>query len=597
MPSFLNKLPHWQHCYTITPPDLSSGKIFELVYHCIVMIRVQEIIIDLINDAVTKFKFTEDVDIILEHPADLAHGDYSCNIAMRLAKELGKNPKELAQEIAKGLPENKYIDRVEVAGPGFINFYLSEDFIEQSIQNALSNGDTLIQTDSLKDKKILLEHSSPNLFKPFHIGHLVNNSYGDALVHILKAAGAEVTVLSFPSDVSPGIAKAVWGVIQMGLQESLTIEQIGEAYVLGSKAYKEDIKVKEQIDKINTIIYNQENSKELEVYNKGKEISLKYFKDITKRLGSEFADFIYESQAERVGKEVVQNNVPRVFTESDGAIIFEGSKYGLFDNVYINSVGFGTYLAKDTGLLKIKFDNYDFDKSITITDIEQKQHFELVKKSAELINKQWSDKSLYLQHGRLSLTTGKISSRDGGVPLALDIIEMVKNKAKQKSKDSDNIMLDDIAEQVAIGAIKYAILKVGMGKNIVFDLDKSLSFEGDSGPYLQYTYARCKSVLEKAYPHRGEYKAQIPKDWEVTNIEKLLYRFSEIVERSVLEYTPHYIANYLNDLASAYNSWYGQDKILDGTDAEQYKLTLTQATATIIKNGLNILNIDTPERM
>ncbi len=541
-------------------------------------------------------------EITLEHPADLTHGDYSCNVAMQLSKRLGKNPRELADEIVTKLPESEWVDRVEVAGPGFINFFLSERFFEQSIAEVLNSKESWGKSSVQRGQRLLLEHSSPNLFKPFHIGHLVNNTYGEVLVRLMRFAGADVTALSFPSDVSPGIAKAVWGIMEMGVAESFTIEQVGEAYVKGVEAYKESEEVKTRIDEINKNIYNKQDSPEYEVYKRGRELSLEYFNSITARLGSHFDKLIFEIEAEQEGKRIVLENVPKVFEESDGAIIFRGSEYGLFDNVYINSAGFGTYLAKDTGLLSIKFREYDFDKSILVTDIEQKQHFELVKKSAGLINKEWAEKSLFLQHGRLVLTTGKISSRSGGVPLAVDILDSVKSSALDRAQESGSEMTEESAEMVAIAAIKYAIVKVGMGKNITFDLEQSLSFEGDSGPYLQYTYARCKSVLAKAYPHRNKERVvvQMPKDsqeMQKMEVEKLLYRFPEVVERAATEYAPHYIANYLNDLASAYNSWYAQGKILDGTDAEHYKLALTEATAQTIKNGLKILGINTPERM
>ncbi len=565
------------------------------------MADIREVIRDLIGQALERAVVSADKsEIVLEHPADLTYGDYSCNIAMRLSKVLSKNPRELATEMVNNLPESEYIKKVDVAGPGFINFYLTDKFFVESVSNTIKQGGEWGSVDIHKGKKMLVEHSSPNLFKPFHIGHLVNSTYGESLMRIMVVGGAKVTKLSFPSDVSPGIAKAVWGILDTGIQDNFTIEQIGEAYVRGSAAYKDDETAKQRIDDINTNIYNKnEGTDEYQVYKKGRDISLNYFKYITSRLGSEFDSLIFESESEVVGKEVVRQNISNVFEESDGAVIFRGSEHGLFDNVYINSAGFGTYLAKDTGLLSIKFNKYDFDKSITVTDIEQKQHFQLVKKSAELINKEWAEKSLYLQHGRLALTTGKISSRDGGVPLAVDILDTVKNAALERAVDAKSAITDEIAEQIAIGAVKYAIIRVGMGKNIVFDLEKSLSFEGDSGPYLQYTYSRCKSVLTKAghqTPKQG-FGVEMPIEWVVTDIEKLLYRYPEVVERAALEYEPHYIANYLNSLASAYNSWYAQGKILDGSDAEHYKLALTEATAHTIKNGLYLLGIEAPDRM
>lgn len=550
--------------------------------------------------------------IELEHPSDLLHGDYSSNVAMQLAKVRGSTPYQLAEAITKTLSDSVLVKRVEVAGSGFINFYLSEIFFINALRDALMKKSEWGAVDVYRGKSFLIEHSSPNLFKPFHIGHLVNNTYGEALVRIVGTAGANITPLSFPSDVSPGIAKAVWGILDAEQENDFTVEQIGNAYVRGVNAYKDDEDAKKKIDEINTNLYIQNKpTPEWAVYKQGRKLSLEYFQAITSRLGSKFNDFIFESESEVEGKRVIKENTPEVFEESEGAIIFRGSKHGLFDNVYINSAGFGTYLAKDIGLLSIKFEKYNFDTSITVTDIEQKQHFELVKKSAELVNKKWAEKSLYLQHGRLSLTTGKISSRSGGVPLASDILDTVKSEALKRMKNAGGEPDIETAEKIAIGAIKYAIARVGMGKNIVFDLEKSLSFEGDSGPYLQYTYARCHSVLNKA-DERGEglfFKEFFTKftskkslhgenrPFLPSGVEKLLYRFPEVVARAAREYEPHYVATYLTELASAFNSWYAKEQILDGTDVQNYKLAITEAVANTIKNGLWVLGIEAPEKM
>jgi len=574
--------------------------------------QINETIIQLIQDALTKLNV--EGEVLLEHPSDLAHGDFSCNVAMTTMRDIAKlyptaktdkmqvvrpdllslgSPADLANKIILEIPEHEDIDKVEVAGPGFINFYLSEDFFtKQTTEISEDWGNT----DANKGKKVLLEHSSPNLFKPFHIGHLVNNSLGESLVRLVRATGADVTALSFPSDVSPGIAKAVWAVLEKGWQDDLTLERIGEAYVYGVNSYKDDEAVKAKIDEINTSLYNNEkNTPEWDVYEKGRSVSLDYFKSITAKLGSEFSELIFESDSEIEGKNIVKENTPKVFEESDGAIIFRGSEHGLFDNVFINSAGFGTYLTKDIGLLSIKFNKYDFDTSVTVTDVEQKHHFELVKKSAEFINPEWAEKSNYIQHGRLELTSGKISSRTGNVPLAEDMIESAKERAIERMKENEKEVDETVAQQIAIAAIKYTIVRVGMGKNIVFDMDSSLSFEGDTGPYLQYTHARALSILRKA---EGEIETSNNRGGlAVTNIEKLLYRFPSVVARAAKEYEPHYVANYLAELAGAYNSWYAQEQVLDGGEAQGYKLALTSAVATTLKNGLYSLGIEAPEQM
>lgn len=544
-----------------------------------------------------------EINIEVEYPRDEKFGDWSSNAGMMLAGKLKMSPMEVANEIVE-LLKTKNIDQVEkieVINPGYINFYLSKKYFRNKIIDVLASEDKWGETGVLKGKIYIFEHSSPNLFKPFHIGHLVNNAIGEALVRIIKKSGANVATLSFPSDISPGIAKTVWAIKKNNFKDEMTIEKIGEAYVFGTKAYKEDVEAKKEIDAINKVLYLSQNSEELEIYQKGKMLSLDYFKEITKRLGSEFDDLIFESESEVAGKEVVKENFPQVFKESEGAIIFPGSEYGLFDNVFVNSQGFGTYLAKDLGLLKIKFDKFKFDKSVTITDVEQKEHFKLVKKSAELVNKEWSDKSEYIQHGRLTFSGEKISSRLGNVPLAQDLIEKVKSKILDKIKEQDFSMEEknEIAEKVAIGALKYSILKSGAGKNIIFDFEKATAFEGDTGPYLQYALVRNNSILNNAKESGWEVNMETEERiGEVPNVEKMILKFPAVIENSLDDYSPHHLANYLFKLSSEFSSFYAQTKILDATNPDfKNNLALVKAMQITLKNGLELLGMETLRRM
>jgi arginyl-tRNA synthetase len=514
---------------------------------------------------------------------------------MVLAKQVGENPRELAEKIVAAIPEHEDIATVEVAGPGFINFHLSESYFTRATNEALGSGEAWGRSAMYDGKHFLIEHSSPNLFKPFHIGHLVNNTLGESLVRLARFAGAKITVLSWPSDVSPGIAKAVWGAIDKGWQDDLTIERIGEAYAHGVARYEADETTKKEIDALNVTLYNHDTSApEWRVYENGRKLSLMYFESITQRLGSKFDGYIFESESEETGKKIIKEHTPGVFEESEGAIIFRGSEHGSYDSVFINSAGFGTYLAKDIGLLSQKFSSYTFDQSLTLTDIEQKHHFELVRAAAAQIDPDLTEKSKYLQHGRLRLTSGKISSRSGNVPLAEDILDTVKKRALERMVENDREADDRVAERVATAAVKYAIARVGMGKNITFDLEESLSFEGNSGPYLQYTHARAQSILRKAESRKASDERG---GLAVTEVERLLYRFPHVIERAVSEYEPHHVANYLSELASAYNSWYAAEQVLDGGEAEGYKLALNKAVATTLKNGLWLLGIEAPENM
>lgn len=568
---------------------------------------MKEIIKNKIKDILVEIQIGNgdcpDFKFDVEHSRDEKFGDLSSNVAMMLAGKIKKSPLEIAQDITDALEKENIseVEKIEVIAPGYINFYLTKKYFKDSIVEVLAQKEEWGNSNILKDKKYIFEHSSPNLFKPFHIGHLVNNAIGESLVRIIKKSGAQVKTLSFPSDVSPGIAKTVWAIKEKGWQKEMTIEKIGEAYVFGSASYKEDVEIKKEIDRINEIIYSGKDSEELEIYKKGQLLSLEYFNEITKRLGSHFDELIFESQAEKVGKEIIKENTPQIFKESQGAIVFLGSEYGLFDNVFINSQGFGTYLTKDIGLLKIKFDKFDFDKSITITDSEQRDHFTLVKKSAELINREWSDKSEFVQHGRLSFSGAKVSSRLGNVPLAQDLIETVKGKIadKIKSQDFSSQEKEEIAEKVAIGALKYSILRSGAGKNIIFDFEKATSFEGDTGPYLQYALVRNNSILENAKELEiDNFLDLAERQGEVPLVEKMILKFPQMIEKSLLENSPHHTANYLFKLASEFSSFYGQTKVIDTANPDfKNNLALVKAMQITLKNGLTLLGIETLKRM
>lgn len=331
----------------------------------------------------------------------------------------------------------------------------------------------------------------------------------------------------------------------------------------------------------------------------GKKLSLNHFKEITKKLGSEFSDIIYESEAEKVGKEIVKDNIGRVFKESDGAIIFEGKN---FTNVFVNSQGFGTYLAKDTGLLKIKQDKFtDIEKSLVLTDVEQKQHFEMVKESASQILEisEFVKKSEYLQHGRMTFSGNtKISSRYGNVPLATELIETVQKNILEKMKERDFLEEEkkDISEKLAIATLKYSILKVTSGKNISFDVEKDTSPQGNSATYLMYSLVRAKSILNKV-------DINLDKDVELKknvtlNLEKMLYRLNEKVEKTLDDYSPHHIANFAFDLTVEFNRFYSETKVLDEENEDYlYNLKLVQVYRDKMEEIFNLLGIKTVEKM
>lgn len=552
----------------------------------------------LIAQALTEL-FDIQADFVIEHPKDMSHGDYATNAALVVSKQLNKTPKEIADALAEHLASHKdpFVRSVSIAGPGFINIVIARSHFVDAVSEA-AHVSTYGYTNVYTGKKILVEHSSPNLFKPFHIGHLMNNTIGESITRLAKSSGADVATMSFPSDISLGVAKAIF-IIQEKHEykghifEPKNIVLLGDAYVEGTKRYEEDESIHGRVKQIADNLYaGVDTTEEYKIFKACKEFNINYFEHIVAQLGSHFDSYIYESEAGVDGKKIVLENTPGVFTESEGAVVYipdESTK--LHTSVFINSQGNPTYEAKDIGLLDLKFQKYNPDLSVFITDAQQVSHFNVVLDAAAKINKDWADKSLHRFHGRMSFKGAKMSSRLGGVPLAEDVINTVVGEVVEKNAD----VTPESAQKIAIAAIKFSILRAQAGKNINFDPDTSLSFEGDSGPYLQYTAVRAGSLLEKAKDITPS--TETPIDGTET-LERLIARFPEVVTDAQTQWAPHQLVTYLLELAQAFNSWYGQGKIIDDDkSATTYRLAVVAATRQTLINGLGILGIEVPEKM
>lgn len=525
----------------------------------------------------------EPVDFVVEHPTDHSHGDYSSNIAMVLAKKVGKNPRELAEEIKSHLDSKKNgeIEKIEVAGAGFINFYLTKEFFNKSIGEIINEGEGFGKTKVFSNKKFFVEHTQPNPFKEFHIGHLMNNAIGESVSRIVRASGGEVKTATYHGDKGLHVAKAVWA-MRKGIDLRL-------AYAAGTKAFDEDEEIKKEIIDINKKIYDKSDEEINSLYEKGREESFKYFESLYEKLDSKFDYHFYESESGEIGKEIVKENIGKVFEESEGAVVFKGENYGLHTRVFLNSENLPTYEAKEVGLAKIKKEAFPYDQSVTITASEQDAFFDVVEVAIGKVFPELEGKLKHLSHGMLRLPSGKMSSRTGDVITAEWLIEEVKRSIEEKGQKA--------TDEIAIGAIKYMILRQSIGNNIVFDFETSLDIEGDSGPYLQYAHARTSSILEKAIQSGAEYNTDILEGRKTHEVEKLLYRFPEVVERAGLEYAPHYITSYLTELAGSYNNFYANERVISEDKESPYRLAITKAFNIVMGNGLNLLGIAAPEKM
>ncbi len=531
----------------------------------------------------------EGVAFAVERPADAVHGDYATNAAMAAAKALGMNPRSLADSLAPVIEDalGERVERVGVAGPGFINITLSRAAVRFATDEAAAQGEDWGKGKAEEGKRVMVEYTDPNPFKEMHIGHLMSNAIGEALSRLIGNEGATVIRACYSGDVGPHVAKAIWSLRKQGIADPESASQLSAAYVAGNAAYEESPEAKVQIDALNTAIYEGKDHELMELWRKGREVSLAAFENLYRILGTHFDYFFFESETAEPGVRIVRDGVEKgVFEESEGAVIYRGEKRGLHTLVFITSRGTPTYEAKDIGLAFLKEERASCDRSVIITAAEQTGHFKVFLAALAELAPQLVAKTAHVPHGLLRLTTGKMGSRTGNVITAAGFIQEIVEKASEKNPDPL------IAEQVALGSIKYMILRQAPGSDIVFDPEQSLSLEGDSGPYLQYALVRAKKIL--AYAGNGEGGSEEPA--EPYAIERLILHYPEVVGRTARELAPNLLTTYLTELAGAWNSFYASEQVL-GSPQEAYKMRVTRAFANTMGNGLALLAIPAPERM
>jgi len=566
--------------------------------------EIKKEICSALSEALERLKIA-DFKIILT--SDNLHGDYSTNIPLVIfpkVKEKFKNPVDLASfiinKLQKKLPE---IETIEVSKPGFINFFLSEKYLLREIDQ-ITSSKNYGKGALLSGKKIMLEFADPNPFKEFHIGHLRNISLGESYARLLQFQAANVRRVNYQGDVGMHVAKALYGLLQISnlksqisnLEKKPISERskfLGKAYADGSKVFEEDEKARKEIQDLNIKIY-QKDSSIREIWEKGRQWSLDHFEEIYKRLYTKYERYYFESEVALIGKEIVVSNIKNgVFEKHDGAVVFRGSH----TRVFVTRQDYATYEAKDLGLAKIKYSEFPYDQSIIITANEQEGYFRVVLEVMKKIFPQLALKTVHNSFGFVKLKEGKMSSRSGNIVAGEWLLDEAKKRIKERFTDMD----EDTLEKVAVGAVKYSMLKFSRKSDITFSFDESISLEGNSGPYLQYTYARTQSVLAKSQIANGKSqinsKIQNPKlESEELLVLRLLIHFPEVVEESEENFAPNLLCNYLFDLAQKFNNFYQKHKIL-GSDKEEFRLQLTFAVGQILKTGLYLLGIESPKKM
>ena len=561
----------------------------------------------------------ESIDLEISISEKAEQGDYYTNVALRLASILKKKQLDIAYQIKSEfeklvLPssqpshikgegdQSSVIDRVEVAPPGFVNFFLSEQYLDETLKYIKRKGLKFGSSDNLKNQKVMVEFTDPNPFKEFHIGHLYSNIIGESLSRLFESQGATVWRVCYQGDVGLHVAKAIYGMQKLSSQMpddnaplSIRAQFMGRAYALGSRDYDLNENIKKEIDELNKKIYDQDSSIR-ELYKKGRKWSLEYFDSIYKRLGTKFEHYYFESEVGKVGVELVREFLKKkVFEESDGAVIFPGKKHGLHNRVFINSLGIPTYEAKDLGLAPTKFKDFPYDRSIIITAQEQAEYFRVVFSALAQINPELASKTIHISHGLVKLPGGKMSSRSGEVITGDWLMDETVSRISKAYPDMDGLT----AQKVGLAAIKYALLKGAIGRDIEFNFEESISLSGASGSYLQYAYVRTRSVFEKSrIASRSSHVENTENEDRKTNSEELavlrsLVHFEEIVSEAQSRLVPNLVAEYLFDLAQKFNLFYQKHRIA----GNEFRMNLTEAVGQTLQNGLSLLGLATVEKM
>jgi arginyl-tRNA synthetase len=533
---------------------------------------------------------------------ELQFGDYSTNVAMRLAGKLNKNPRDIAEAIKESF-HHESVGKVEIAGPGFINFTLSDDALTRAISH-----DSNIPK-SLAGKVVVAEYSDPNPFKVLHVGHLYTSVVGDAIANLLSAAGAKTHRVNFGGDVGLHVGKTMWAILQklggehpeklVQIPERERSEWMTECYVAGNNAFDDDESAKTEIIELNKRVYQlheqkDHNSSFAKIYWTCRQWSYDYFNEFYEKIGSKFEKYYPESDVADLGIKTVKEQLAKgVYEQSDGAVVFKGEPYGLHTRVFINSNGIPTYEAKDVGLIMTKWRDYHFGKSVVITGNDIVEYMKVVLKSIEQFEPELVERTVHLTHGNVKLQGGvKMSSRKGNILRAAEVIEMTHEASAQNGRPND--------DQIVLGAIKYAFLKQRIGADIIFDAEESVSLEGNSGPYLQYAHARACSILNKPKAQSPKPKALDFKPSAFDSSERLLARkiseYPEVIEKATAELMPHHICTYLYELAQTFNGFYEKCRVV-GDPREAVRLKLVDSYAITLKNGLELLNIAAPEQL
>jgi len=549
--------------------------------------------------------------IELETPPDSKLGDYAFP-CFELAKKLKKSPIEIAKNLASKLKSNKYIKEIKSTGP-YVNFFVNETILNEITLNEVLNEKENYGSWPKKNKRVVIEYPAPNTNKPLHLGHVRNMLIGESLSKILEFNGYKVFRVNLNNDRGIHICKSMLAYQKYGKNKTPESEKkksdhfVGDFYVLYNKKLKQhpelDKESQEMLKK-----WEEEDKETVNLWKKMNHWAINGFNETYKIFGIKHDKTYNESDHYDKAKDIVLNSLKKGIFKKDeeGNIFVELEKYKIPNKILLRADGTSVYMTQDLMLAKLKYADFKMDKSIFVVGSEQKLHFRQLFKILELIGFKNFDGCYHLAHGMIALPEGRMKSREGTVVDADNIVDDMLTLAKQEIKkrhELDKKEIEKRAEQIGMGALNFFILKYDALKDFVFNPKESISFEGETGPYIQYAHARICSILrkfgkkiDKGFIDKAG--LSLLKEKQETDLIKLLGKFSDVVENAASSYKPSLIARYLLDLSQSFNEFYHIHQILkEKEELRNTRILLINCVRQVLKNGLNLLGIEAPERM
>ena len=543
----------------------------------------------------------------IEIPKDTSNGDYAFP-CFKLAKTMKKAPQQIATDIKDNISvDEEQILKIDIAG-GYLNFYINKNILVKEVLQRVEDEEEYCKATSPKNKNIVIDYSSPNIAKPFHIGHLKTTVIGGALYNIYKYLGYNVTGVNHLGDYGTQFGKLIEGCKLWGDEYDLSensIDKLADIYKRINELCKEDENVLERCRE-NFKLLEQGDEYCTKLWQEFKDLSIKEFQKIYDLLGTKFDSWNGEAFYADKTDEVIEilKNTGRL-QESDGAMIVDLSDVGIETPCIVcKSNGSTIYATRDLAAILYRARTYDFDKCIYVTSYEQNLHFKQIFEVAKLlgIDEKYTNGLEHVPYGFVRLSTGRMSTRLGNFVKVEDLLNDAINQAKKiiEEKNPNIENKEEIAKKVGIGAVIFNDLATSRIKDEVFDIDSMLSFQGETGPYIQYTYVRTNSVLEKVgeTPKFEEIDCGLLQDEYSQNVIKLIYNFENILNQVLYKSEPSILARYLIDLSKAYSNFYNENKIIcDDKNTQNARVFLTYAVGKTLKSGAKLLGMEMPEKM